>query len=216
MDNPEACAESYTHTHTYNNVSTYISCGAIPHTYCICTGKYHCVLCSQKLEYYKSQETSTLYYKEVQKLKQKLESKDAMILALNQEIAELKENISAMYVCTLVQSFYKIILLLTHTHTYIHVHTHMLTYIHTRKCTHTCTHTHTHTHTHIHTHTHTCTCTYSFRNIPVHVVQLQEEKANLEQTLKQLLESIKVFVNEVDQHKEQAQLNEKKILREKK
>ena len=155
-----------THTHTYNNVSKYISYGTIPHTYCVCTGKYHCVLCSQKLEYYKSQETSTLYYKEVQKLKQKLESKDAMIFALNQEIAELKENISAMYVCTLVQSFYKIILLLSHTYTHIytctHTHAHIRTYayIHTNAHTHAHTHTHTHTHTHMHIliQEHPCTC----------------------------------------------------------
>ena len=163
-----------THTHTYNNVSTYISYGAIPHAYCVCTGKYHCVLCSQKLEYYKSQETSTLYYKDIQKLKQKLESKDAMIFALNQEIAELKENISAMYVCTLVQSFYKIILLLSHTYTHIytctHTHAHIRTYAyihtnaHTHAHTHTCTHTHTHTYTHTYAHTHSGTSLYMWSN----------------------------------------------------
>ena len=49
-----------------------------------------------KLEYYKSQETSTMYYKQLKKLKQKLDSREIKIHALNQEIAKLKEKLSSL------------------------------------------------------------------------------------------------------------------------
>ncbi|KAL5483924.1 hypothetical protein EMCRGX_G020344 [Ephydatia muelleri] len=101
-----------------------------------------------KFEYYKSQETSTLYYKDIQKLRQRLEQKDLKIQELNEEIVSLKEQITSM-------------------------------------------------------------------SIPIPMAQLQEEKANLELTLRQVLENIKLLLKEVDEHRERANLNEMMLQKEK-
>ena len=93
----------------------------------------------------------------------------------------------------------------------MHVHTHAHTHMHI----HTLTHAHMHVthHTiHIHANTGYVPCC---RSIPIPVTQLQEEKANLELTLRQVLENIKLMLKEVDEHRERANQNEMLLQREK-